>query len=72
MRSWITDFGWHLRVSKEALLQFNESDGYALASHVALSLMIAVFRFMIFEVSLASILDSDGVSRAIIDLVFDY
>jgi membrane protein len=72
MLSWITDLGWHLRVSKEALRQFNESDGYAMASHVALSMMIAVFPFMIFAVSLAGIVDSDGVSHAIIDLVFDY
>ena len=43
-----------------------------MASHVALSLMIAVFPFLIFAVSLASILGTDGVSGGIIDLVFDY
>jgi len=72
MSGWTTIFGWRLRVIKEALLQFHESDGYAMASHVALSLMIAVFPFLIFAVSLAGIMGTDGVSRAIIDLVFDY
>ena len=72
MPGWDSVFGWRLRVFKEALLRFYESDGYALASHVALSLMIAVFPFLIFAVSLAGLMDTDGVSRGIIDLVFDY
>lgn len=72
MSEWTTVFVSRLRIVKEALLNFNESDGYAMASHVALSLMIAVFPFLIFAVSLASIMGTDGVSRSIIDLVFDY
>jgi membrane protein len=61
-----------LRPIGASLLHFNESDGWSMASHVALSLMIAVFPFLIFAVSLAGIAGTDGVSKAIIDLVFDY
>jgi membrane protein len=61
-----------IRTIKDALLHFDQSDGFAMASHVALSLMIAIFPFLIFAVSLASIMHNDGVSRAIIDLVFEY
>ncbi len=57
---------------KGALLHFNESDGWAMASHVALSLMIAVFPFLIFAVSLASFLGTDTLSGHIVDLVFEY
>jgi len=63
--------GWQLRAIKEALLHFNENDGFAMASHVALSVMIAIFPFLIFAVSLASMVSSEGSSLAIIDLVFD-
>lgn len=72
MLSWTNTVGWRLGAVKETVRHFNESDGFAMASHVALSLMIAVFPFLIFAVSLAGILNTDGVSRTIIDLIFDY
>lgn len=59
-------------VIKNALSHFNESDGYAMASHVALSIMMAIFPFLIFAVSLAGVIGSDGVSDRIVDLVFEY
>jgi membrane protein len=61
-----------LRLIKEAVLHFDQSDGWAMASHVAMSLMIAVFPFLIFAVSLAGLLGSDGLSKEMVDLVFDY
>ncbi|MEN8132488.1 MAG: YihY/virulence factor BrkB family protein [Pseudomonadota bacterium] len=61
-----------LRPIKEALLHFDESDGWAMASHVAMSLMIAVFPFLIFAVSLTGLLGADGLSNEIVHLVFDY
>ena len=61
-----------LRPIKPALLHFNESDGWAMASHVALSLMIAIFPFLIFAVSLAGSMSSEGVSSRIVELVFEY
>lgn len=57
---------------KSALIHFNESDGYAMASHVALSIMMAIFPFLIFAVSLAGIVGSDGVSDRVVALVFEY
>jgi membrane protein len=63
--------GWQLRAIREALLHLNDNDGFAMASHVALSVMIAIFPFLIFAVSLASMVSSEDNSRAIIDLVFD-
>jgi len=61
-----------MQVVKRALRHFNESDGYAMASHVALSIMMAVFPFLIFAVSLAGVVGSDGVSDRVVDLVFEY
>ena len=61
-----------LRLVHASLLHFNESDGWAMASHVALSLMIAVFPFLIFAVSLASIIGAGEATQGIIDLAFDY
>lgn len=61
-----------MKIIKRALAHFNDSDGYAMASHVALSLMIALFPFLIFAVTLASITDTEGISQAIVDLVFEY
>lgn len=43
-----------------------------MASHVALSLMIAIFPFLIFAVSLTGLLGEEGLSEQIINLVFDY
>ena len=65
-------FGWRLRAIKDAFLHFNESDGWAMASHVALSLMIAIFPFLIFAVSLAGTMSSEGVSNRIVELMFEY
>jgi membrane protein len=61
-----------LRPIKGALLHFNESDGWAMASHVALSIMMAVFPFLIFAVSLTGLWGSDGLAGRIVDLVFEY
>jgi len=57
---------------KDALLHLNESDGWAMASHVAMSLMIAVFPFLIFTTSLSGFLSSETDVKGIIELVFDY
>ncbi len=57
---------------KGALLHFNESDGWAMASHVALSVLIAVFPFLIFTTSLAGFLSDETEAQAIVDLAFDY
>ena len=61
-----------LRLTKHALVSFDKSDGWAMASHVALSLMIAVFPFLIFAVSLTGLLGTVRLSNEIVNLVFDY
>jgi len=60
------------RTIREALVHFNESEGWALASHVTLSLMIAVFPFLIFTTSLAGFFGKGTLTNDIVDLVFDY
>ena len=57
---------------KAALIHFNAGDGWAMASHVAMSLMIAVFPFLIFAVSLTGMLGADRLSDEVVHLVFDY
>ena len=61
-----------LRIIGQALTHFNKSDGWATASHVALSLMIAVFPFLIFAVSLTGLVGTNNLSEQIVDLTFDY
>jgi membrane protein len=57
---------------KGALLHFNKSDGWAMASHVALSGMIAIFPFLIFTTSLAGFFSNKIEGKGIIGLAFDY
>ncbi len=58
--------------AKAAFFQFNKSDGWAISSHIALSLMMAVFPFLIFATSLAGFFGSAERSDDIVNLVFEY
>lgn len=60
------------RCLKAAFYQFNASDGWAISSHIALSLMMAVFPFLIFATSLAGFFGSAERSKDIVNLVFEY
>ncbi|WP_380055383.1 YihY/virulence factor BrkB family protein [Falsihalocynthiibacter sp. SS001] len=53
-----------------ALRRFHKQDGLALSSHVALSLMLAIFPFTIFALSLGSQLSSTVESENIMQLLF--
>lgn len=55
----------------DALIHFNGSDGWAMASHVALSMIMALFPFLIFATSLAGFLGYEDQSGEIVDLVFE-
>jgi membrane protein len=55
-----------------AVRHFNQSDGWAMSSHVALSLMIATFPFLIFAASLAGFLSNETQTSDIVELVFEY
>lgn len=59
------------RVLSDALGHFNEADGWALASHVALSTLLAIFPFLIFATTLATFLGADRFAETAVYLVFD-
>ncbi len=64
-------FAAALRIFRDALGHFNNDDGWALASHVALSVLMAVFPFLIFATSLASFLGADTFADTAVHLIFD-
>ena len=47
------------KVAYDALYHFSEDDGWAMASHVALSTLLALFPFLIFGTTLAGFLGAD-------------
>lgn len=59
------------RVLSDALGHFNYDDGWALASHLALSALLALFPFLIFATSLASFLGADAFADTAVHLIFD-
>lgn len=59
------------KVSFDALNHFTEDDGWAMASHVALSALLAVFPFLIFGTALASFLGADSFAETAVHLIFD-
>lgn len=59
------------RIAFDALKNFIDSDGWALASHVALSTILALFPFLIFATTLATFLGADQFSETAVGLIFD-
>ncbi len=59
------------RVVGDALGHFNADDGWAMASHLALSALLALFPFLIFATSLASFLGAEAFADTAVHLVFD-
>lgn len=59
------------RVLGDAIGHFNYDDGWALASHLALSALLALFPFLIFATSLASFLGADAFAETAVHLIFD-
>jgi membrane protein len=55
----------------DAICHLIEDDGFAMASHVALSTLLAVFPFLIFGTALANFLGADQFSERAIQLIFD-
>jgi len=58
-------------VFTDAFRRMNSNDGFALASHVALSTLLALFPFIIFVTAVASFLDLRDTADAVIDLIFE-
>lgn len=59
------------RVLGDALGHFNADDGWAMASHLALSALLALFPFLIFATSLASFVGAKAFADTAVHLVFD-
>lgn len=57
---------------KAAAAHFQTSDGWAISSHIALSLMMAVFPFLMFATALAGFLGNADRADDIVSLVFEY
>lgn len=60
----------HLSATYAALTRFSDKGGWVMSSHVAMSLMLALFPFILFVVSLAGVLSQDIPADELIDLVF--
>ncbi len=59
-----------LRAFGLALKRFDAKNGFVMSSHVAMSLMLAVFPFALFTVALAGALSQDYVTDELIELIF--
>lgn len=59
------------RSSWRALDRFNVTDGWAIASHVAMTALMAMFPFLIFLTAFASFLDLSDLAQTGVDLIFE-
>ena len=59
------------RIVRDAFGHFNADDGWAMASHLAVSAIMALFPFLIFATALASYLGADAFADTAVHIVFD-
>lgn len=59
------------RILGDAIGHFNDDDGWAMASHLALSALLALFPFLIFAASLASFVGARAFADTAVHLIFD-
>jgi len=59
------------RVLYDALGHFNADDGWAMASHLAITALMALFPFLIFATTLASFMGAQAFSDTAVHIVFD-
>lgn len=59
------------RVLFDAVGHFYDDDGWAMASHLAISALMALFPFLIFATTLASFLGAQAFAETAVHLVFD-
>jgi membrane protein len=57
------------RIASSAFWRFNSDDGWAIASHIALSILMAMFPFFIVLTSLAGFFGSNGLADEVADLL---
>jgi membrane protein len=58
------------RVLNDAFMRFSQDDGWAIASHVALSILTSLFPFLIFVTALAGVFGSKNLSDEGIQILF--
>jgi membrane protein len=59
------------RILYDALGHFNDDDGWSMASHLAITALMALFPFLIFATTLASFLGASAFAETAVHLVFD-
>jgi len=59
-----------IRIFFDAIQRFSRDDGWAIASHVALSILTSMFPFLIFVTALAGFFGSKGVADEAVRIVF--
>ncbi|MCI0466863.1 MAG: YihY/virulence factor BrkB family protein [Beijerinckiaceae bacterium] len=59
-----------LRILQDAIERFSEDDGWAIASHIALSILMSLFPFLIFVTALAGFLGSKTLADEAVRIVF--
>lgn len=59
------------RILGDAFGHFNADDGWSMASHLAITALMALFPFLIFGTALASFLGADRFSETAIHIIFD-
>src|SRR5688500_20002076 len=59
------------RILYDALGHFNYDDGWSMASHLAITALMALFPFLIFATTLASFLVAQAFAETAVHLVFD-
>jgi membrane protein len=59
------------RIVWDAFGHFNNDDGWAMASHLAITALMALFPFLIFATTLASFLGAQAFSETAVHLIFD-
>lgn len=67
----MTNLRMMLTILRNAITRFNDDDGWAIASHVALSVILALFPFLIFGAALAAFVGSEDFSQTAIHVIFD-
>jgi membrane protein len=60
-----------LAIAVDAFYRFLEDDGWAIASHIALSTLMAMFPFLILVTALAAFLGSKGLADEVANLLLD-
>jgi len=59
------------RILYDALGHFNDDDGWSMASHLAITALMALFPFLIFATTLASFLGAQAFAETAVHIVFD-